>query len=508
VSGDSVRRENEVSNTYPSFDAQSIVFDHIDQGVIVRNATGQIVFANAAAARIFGLSSADELVSKPLECITTNVRLLDERENPITLERALQPAGDEVADNNSPVVLVRFSENNELRWYRVRVRSTLAGSTHDALEIAVWEDVTERRRAAEPTRLLAAIVATSDDAIVSKRLDGTVTSWNRGAERLFGWTAEEMVGNSIARIVPPDKLEELAHILARLGRGEKVEHHETTRITRSGKLIDVSVSISPILDGNGQVIGAAKIGRDITFRREAERFADAFLADLAHDVNTPLATAKLQTRLLLRRFSNGSLEEQKAVDSLTSVESSIARVSRRIGELSDVSRLRLSGTLELSPAETDLVELVTGVIRSNQLRDRITLTSSPAHLIGYWDAQRLERVFDNLLSNALKYSESQCQVDIQLDTGVDENTRHAVVTVTDFGIGIPDTDLPYVFDRFRRGSNVIGQIAGTGIGLAGARQIIELHGGQIAIASEAGSGTTVTVILPIAMPALSSGGRD
>ncbi len=474
-----------------------MIFDYLDQGVLIGDSTGRPILANAAAARIFGFQSVDELIAASPDSFTSHIALYDEQADPLCIENVLRATENGDVNGQTAFVLSRSRETGEARWYRVRTRSIPDGSNARTLDISVWEDITERRTAAEHTRLLAAIVATSDDAIVSKTLDGAVTSWNRAAERLYGWSAEEMIGQSIARVVPPDKLEELSAILARLGRGEIVEHHETTRVRRDGTVIDVSVSISPILDADGRVIGAAKIGRNITVRREAERFADAFLADLAHDVNNPLATAQIQAQLLRRRIQRDPSDSVAIENALASVESSIAKVVRRISELSDVTRLRLHGALELALKDVDLVALVSELVQSNPLRDRVIFHSSQPHILGYWDAQRLERVFDNLLSNALKYSEQNCLVEVHLENRDDGAPSTAVVTVTDFGVGIPQSDLPYIFDRFRRGSNVVGRIAGTGIGLTGTRQIVELHGGEISIKSKPGAGTTVRVQLPI-----------
>lgn len=491
---------SESSNVRKRFDAQSIILNHIDQGVVVRDAHGQIVLANIAAAQIFGYSSVEEFAAVPFHVSAQRLPLFDDQGNPFDLERLLKAVVSSVPDNASTLIRFLPTLDQDERWFRIRVRSVPNEAESEVLEVAVWEDVTEQRKAGEPTRLLAAIVATSDDAIVSKTLGGIVTSWNRAAERLYGWSAEEMVGHSIARIVPPDKLEELSEILARLAKGERIDQHETVRVTRDGRRLDVSVSISPLLDNEGRVVGAAKIGRDITLRREAERFTDAFLVDLAHDVNNPLATARIQAQLLRRRWSKPPVNSESINDSLASlaaIEASIEKVARRINELSDVSRLRLHGELELKRTKVELSEVIDSVVRSNPQRERLQIRRAASPLIGTWDFERLERVFDNLVVNALKYSAPGTTVTIEIVSEPTATVPNAVVNVIDSGVGIPEADLPYVFDRFRRGSNVVGRIAGTGIGLAGTRQIVELHGGTVSIESKAGFGTTVTVRLPL-----------
>jgi PAS domain S-box-containing protein len=137
--------------------------------------------------------------------------------------------------------------------------------------VGTWTDIEEHKRAEQWMRELVAIVESSDDAIIGKTLEGIVTSWNQGAERLLGYSAEEMIGQSVLRLIPEDRLEEETQILARLRRGERVDHYETMRRRKDGRLVDVSLSISPIRDGSGRLIGASKIARDITDRKRAER---------------------------------------------------------------------------------------------------------------------------------------------------------------------------------------------------------------------------------------------
>jgi PAS domain S-box-containing protein len=138
--------------------------------------------------------------------------------------------------------------------------------------VLVFRDVSERRRAAEAVRRLAAIVENSDDAIVGKTLEGTVITWNRGAERIFGYSAEEMIGSPISRLIPPDHLDEILDILKRVSAGESIEHYETKRITKDGRHIAVALTVSPIRDSDGRVVGASKIARDITRERQLEEF--------------------------------------------------------------------------------------------------------------------------------------------------------------------------------------------------------------------------------------------
>src|SRR5882762_355011 len=197
--------------------------------------------------------------------------------------------------------------------------------------------------------LLAAIVESSDDAIVSKTLDGRIRSWNAGAMRLFGYTAEEVIGKPITIIIPPELHEEEHRILAKLRRGERIDHFETTRVTRDGRRIPISLSVSPIRDSRGVVVGASKVARDISERkraeqavreseqalREADRRKDEFLALLAHELRNPLAP--IRYALATSRKAGRTLEQQKRAEEV--IERQVAHMSRLLDDLLDVSRI-------------------------------------------------------------------------------------------------------------------------------------------------------------------------
>ena len=153
-------------------------------------------------------------------------------------------------------------------------------------------DLTERRRAEVESAQLAAIVASSDDAIISKTLEGRVTSWNEGASRIFGWEASEMIGQPILRIIPPELHDEEVEIMARLRRGERIEHFDTVRLAKDGRRVDISLAVSPIRDSSGRVTGASKVARDVTERKEAEKLQRLLVDELNHRVKNTLATVQ------------------------------------------------------------------------------------------------------------------------------------------------------------------------------------------------------------------------
>ena len=557
-------------------------------------------------------------------------------------------------------------------------------------------------------RFLAAIVESSDDAIIGKTLDGTITFWNTAAERLYGYTPAEAIGRHISIIIPADRPDELPTIMARLRRGQPIEHFETIRVHKSGRLLDISVSISPIRDDQGTIVGAASIGRDMTeirrlsreqetleqrvldtsrqheqtlsesnatlaiinqigqmlnaeldletlvqavtdtatsltgaqfgaffynaldergeyytlyaiagvpraafaqfplprntdlfgptfrgegtvriddvrqdarygkndpyygmpkghlpvvsylavpvvgradevlgglffghpevgvFGKRAEQLAEglaaqaaiavenarlfrkaqqelearrhieaeqeAFLNSVAHDLGNPLTTVKGQAQLLQRRIKRGALDEANLEAALIAIERATDRANRLITELADVARLSAERPLELDRVYSDLVQLTQDTLATyaGGAQHLLELDAPDSALTGWWDANRVTRVLENLLANAVKYSPPGSTIAVRLRRETTVNGEMAVLTVTDRGIGIPAADLPHIMERFHRGKNVAGRIAGTGIGLWGSRRIVEQHGGAIGLESTEGVGTAVTVRLPLA----------
>lgn len=236
----------------------------------------------------------------------------------------------------------------------------------------------------------------------------------------------------------------------------------------------------------------------------AAQMHNELLSSVSHDLRTPLATIKGTAQLLARQANRG-LGERAAplVSGLARIDATTTRMARLIDELLDAARLRAGEPLELQRAEMDLVGLVRRAVSEQQQaapRHHLQLRTEVDAITGVWDAARLNRVIDNLLSNAVKYSPDGGEIAVSVtlqpeDTSADA-PRWATVTVTDSGIGIPAADLPFIFQRYRRGSNVRGYIPGNGLGLAGAKQIVEQHGGRLMITSEEGRGTTVTFSLP------------
>ena len=349
-----------------------------------------------------------------------------------------------------------------------------------------------RQVAADPVvdSRLAAIIESSDDAIVSKTLNGIIRTWNKGAERIFGWKADEVIGKPINIIIPPDRQDEEPRILALLQRGERVDHFETVRMTKDGRLIDVSVTISPVRNASGQIVAASKIARDITLQKQiqrelreakeaaelANRTKDQFLSVLSHELRTPLTPVLAEMSYL-----------EEVADLPESIRGNIAMIRRNVetearlvDDLLDVTRisrgkLRLQfEVVDVNEAIRAVVAMVQGQIDQKAIELTVGLRARKHHV--WADPGRLQQVFLNLLSNAVKFTPEGGSISIR--TADDEDGDRLRVEVGDSGIGIEPEMLPRLFTSFEQ-SERTRRLGGLGLGLSIARALIELHHGTI-----------------------------
>jgi two-component system, chemotaxis family, CheB/CheR fusion protein len=373
---------------------------------------------------------------------------------------------------------------------------------------------TDLRVESEVAARLAAIVESSDDAIVGKSLEGIVTSWNRGAERLFGYTADEMVGQSILRIIPSDRQGEFSKILGTIRRGDRVDHFETERVHKDGHRIFVSLTVSPIRDASGSVVGASKIARDVTDRRKldaereemlgvvqlaraeaelASRFKDEFLVTLSHELRSPLSA--VQSAIMSARLDEGGREH-----ALEIAYRQGEQLTRLVDDLLDLARIK-QGRIRLNRESVSVVELLERAVettRSLVERRRHTLSVSlpPAALRVHGDALRLAQAVVNLVTNAAKYTQPGGRIELRASA----EGHEAVIRVRDNGSGIPPDLLQGIFEpyvqaphRRERGE------AGLGIGLTVVQNFMALHGGRVEAFSEGiGKGAEFVVHLPAA----------
>jgi PAS domain S-box-containing protein len=338
-----------------------------------------------------------------------------------------------------------------------------------------------------------AIITSSDDAIVSKTLDGTITSWNHAAERMFGYTAEEAIGQHITLIIPPELHREEEDIIGKLRQGIHIDHYETVRMRKDGTKVNVSLSISPVKDRMGNIIGAAKIARDITERLELERRKDEFISMASHELKTPITTLKGFTDLLLRKLKRQGMQEE--VPMLTRMDAQIKRLTRLIDELLDASKAQ-AGQLVYEEEPVDLAALLQETVEVLQPTSptHTLIVRETTHAMVMGDKDRLGQVLTNLISNAIKYSPQANQVDLAITT----SDKTVTLRIRDDGIGIPKAHQKHIFDRFYRARDSHSKaFPGLGIGLYIAHEIVKRHGGEITVDSEEGKGSTFVVSLPL-----------
>lgn len=378
--------------------------------------------------------------------------------------------------------------------------------------VSVFHEAAALERDVAARARLAAIVETSDDAIISKDLDGIITSWNAAAERIFGYSAEEVIGRPVTMLMPPERHDEEPGILARVRRGERVDHYETLRQRKDGGLIDISLTVSPIFSEDGRVIGASKIARDISDRKRAEaqreellrlsqevraraetenRGKDEFLAMLGHELRNPLSAVR-------NAITAAMLDVPKRERALEIAHRQADQLRRIVDDVLEVARVT-RGSVPLRRQRVSVAELVQRTAEgARTLMDErghsmsVSLPGAELHLEG--DPARLEQALSSLMSNAARYTSPGGTIEIIAERDGEE----ALIRVRDNGIGIAPELLPQVFDLFTQGSRPLDRTqGGLGIGLTLARRIVELHDGEIeARSAGTGAGSEFVVRLP------------
>jgi PAS domain S-box-containing protein len=378
--------------------------------------------------------------------------------------------------------------------------------------VLMHEDITERKQAEDALRESEQrFRAIFDGAPVGISLidrEGRYVAVNRVRQEMLGYTEAELMGRRYQDLTYPEDVayDEQVNREAR-EQGQDRYQIEKRFLRKDGTVAWTRITIATVRDENGELDYSISIAEDITElkrveeeRKTLDQQKDQFLSAAAHDLRTPLTTIQGRIQLLQRRLDRPPLDPDRVRDDLGRMEVSAHRMAALINELLEVANIQLGRPVQLNRRPTDLVGLArSAVVEHRQATDkhRLSLETDEEELIGTWDPSRLERVLANLLSNAMKYSPNGGEVQVQVARAEDEGSSWALLTVRDQGIGIPASDLPYIFERFRRGQNVTGTIPGTGIGLAAVREIVEQHGGSVSVESEEGVGTSFRVRLPL-----------
>ena len=401
------------------------------------------------------------------------------------------------------LVAAQLSPNEQLR------EMALLQERADAMEVELKE-LQEREIAA---KRLAAIVESSDDAIVFKDLNGIIRTWNKGAERIFGYTAEETIGKPVTILFPADQLDEESGILARIRKGERIEHYETVRKHKDGRLLDISLTVSPVKDDEGKIIGASKIARDITDRKRIERqvataferekaiarMKDDFLATLSHELRTPINPVLL---IASDRASDDSLPQEIRAEFET-IQKNVEIQARLVDDLLDLSRIT-HGKMNLNFQTVDVhatlqaaIQTVREAAKSKGVQMVAKLEADQHFISG--DPVRLQQIFWNLLNNAIKFTPKGGCILVETHSCPDRDALN--IKFTDTGIGMTPDELKRIFEPFEQGNHAgekASEYGGLGLGLAISKKLVELHSGRIEAASEGyNRGTTFSVDFPL-----------
>ncbi len=483
----------------------------IGDAVIATDIDARVEFMNPTAEHITGWSQR-EAIGRPLEEVfhIVNEDTRQVVESPV--DKAIR-MGAIVGLANHTMLVARDGRELPIDDSGAPIRDE-AGNVRGV--VMVFRDISERRVAERAQARLAEIVESSDDAIAAKDLNGIITDWNRGAERLFGFTAAEAIGQSITIIIPEGRLDEETMVLSRIRKGERMDHFETVRRRKDGTLVDISLTVSPIRNSQGEIVGAAKTARDISERRRlqaqlelhlaneqslrkeaeaANSAKDLFLATLSHELRTPLSAIVGWASILQGRES----ADRTLNEGLEIIDRNAKAQMRLIDEMLDVSRI-VSGKFQLNLQRCELASLVAAamdavIAAADAKQIKLHAHLDPAGDPGTCDPTRLQQVAWNLLSNAIKFTPRGGEVTVVLERA----GSNARLIVGDSGQGIAPEFLPHVFDRFRQADgSTRRKFGGLGLGLSIVKQIVEMHGGTVhAESGGEGRGATFTVELPI-----------
>lgn len=472
------------------------IVDSSDDPIISKTLDGIILSWNRAACRVFGYQ-AEEIVGRSILTLIPAELHYEEDE----ILRKLR-AGERIEHFET----TRLRKNGERFPISVTISPIKDATGRIIAASKIARDISDRKKMDESRFRLAAIVDSADDAIISKDLNGIIRTWNEAARRMFGYTEEEIIGQSVLRLIPQELRYEEDEILTKLRAGQRIDHYETTRMKKNGETFDVSATISPIRDESGAVIGASKIVRDVSDKKRVERLVlqaeklaatGRMAAAIAHEINNPLESL-INVIFLARQYSSNNKKVHKLLLTAEDELERVAHIARQtLGYYKDTG----------SPIEVhmhDLLDNILTVYRSRMIAIGITVETqfNDLHKISVSKGEMLQ-VFSNVIANAIDAMPRGGRLSISARNILSGSSDGIQVTIRDNGVGIEREHLTKIFEPFFTTKGNLG----TGIGLWVAKQLVEQRGGLISVASSSAqddSGTTITVFIPFAFPATHS----
>lgn len=494
------------------------ILEAIPDAVVAINQQGLIIQVNSQTESLFGYTR-DELIGQSVEMLVP--------------ERQRTPHHQHRADFHAKPKIRRMGSGLDLHGRRrdgeefpVEISLSPVATGNGAMVLSVIRDISDRKRIEEELRRaneeldrrktrelrdsqnrLTLIVDSSQDAILGKNLDGIITHWNKGAEAMYGYTALEMIGRNVSVLCPPDRPDEIPGILAKIRNGERVEYFESVRVTKDGRRLNMSISVSPIYDADGRIVGASAIGRNITAQKKVEdqlrqsqkmEAVGRLAGGVAHDFNNLLGIVTACTELLAGRVDHQSLEY---VDNIREAAKRGALVTRQLLSFSRRQPVQTQ-ILDLNERLREVCKLLKPLMGDDV---EIVLPSQPAEAIVEADPGQLDQVMLNLAVNSRDAMPHGGKLIIE--TGVfelDESFArehsmtagcYVMLAVSDSGSGMDEATRSRIFEPFFT-TKEAGK--GSGLGLATVYGIVKQFGGHIWVYSEPGHGTTFKIYLPSA----------
>lgn len=508
------KRKTAEEHLHDTEQSLAATLNSIGAGFIKTDAQGRISRINEAALALVGLEMV-QAQGRPLREV-----LQQDPASPLYREGLFDSLIGTVGAQEQTTHVTLRSLQGTVASVEIKSTRTRSADGHVSGLTMLLRDLTALRNTEAELDRLAAVVESSSDAIISKTLDGRITSWNHGAQEIFGYTAEEAIGQPALMLIPAERAQEEMDILAKLANGQRVPHFNTVRRTKDGRLIDVSVTISPILDARGKVIGGSKIARDITQQRLAEearlkserleaenrqiqetsRVKSLFLANMSHELRTPLNSIIGFAELLeAGAVPADSPRHQQFLGNIARSAQHLLRLINDVLDLSKVDAGKLSFTPQPLRVDHAVSEVLAGMSteieqKSLQVRSEIDPALGEVEL----DEGRFRQVLYNYLSNAIKFTPQGGSI---ITRAMPEGPDHFRLEVEDSGVGISAEDLSRLFVEFQQlDSSFTRKHQGTGLGLALTRRLVEAQGGQVGVRSTLGQGSVFHLVLPRVTP--------